>query len=64
MACKILQHLFVGDITHKMTSRLLVNHTNMCASLAEGLGNATPYTLCATRHDSYFIFEIHIQCGI
>ena len=64
LAGKTLQHLFVSDITHKMISRLLVNHTDMCTSLLEFLGDAAPYALRSACHNGYFIFKNHAYCGI
>ena len=64
LAGKTLQYLFVSDITHKVISRLLVNHADVRTCLEELLGNAAPYALCAACYDRYFIFKIHSHYGI
>ena len=47
-----------GNIAHKVVALLLIYHADLRPSLPKLLRNATANTLCATSHDSYFIFEV------
>lgn len=45
---KLLQRVFVGNITHEVLTLLFIYHADVCSSLLELLNDAPPDALCAT----------------
>jgi hypothetical protein len=58
---KLFQHLFVGKVANEVITLLPIYYANRGSCLLELLGNASSDALCATCHDDYFIFEIHMS---
>ena len=57
---KSLQHRFVGNVTDKVVTVLLVDHAHLCTGLAEFLGNTKANPLSSAGHHHALIFEIDI----
>ena len=56
---KLLQHLFVSKVAHKVIALLLIYYADSGSSLLELFGNTPSDALRATCYDDNFILEIH-----
>ena len=57
---KLLQHLFVCKVAHKVVTLLFIDYANSGSTFPEFFRYTSSDTLCTTCDDYYFIFEIHI----
>ena len=57
---KLLQHLFVCKVAHKVVTLLFINYANCGSKFLEFFCYPSSDAFCTTCDDYYFIFEIHI----
>ena len=55
---KGLQHVFIGNIAHKMGTILLVDDTNMSAFLAKLVCDTQPDALRSAGHHNHLVVEL------